>query len=430
MKIEKLSTHRFIRTLRVLIPLVVLVLISIPAWNYFSRRRLEPAPPQALSLPKDLALRTEGFTYSQTEGGRTVFSIKAKTNLGFTDSKYMLEEIAVTIYGTAESDPPRMIRSKTGSYDEKAGSFTFSGEVEAELDEKTTGRTAELTYNHANRLIASQHRTTIEQPGTVTADANSLEYGLDSGLLSLAGDVRVRTAKGAALESGAAQFHQKENWATVTGGVYLASSNGWIRGETGRAELEPGTFKPKKIVIGGGVSAQSSTMKLRSGVLEAALDPDGNVESVKARGEVEAESLDRQTKQVLTGSEIDATMDAAGKLQMLEARENAHMTMGANRALSSSRIRTDGENSIVTFDGSAGILQSSRATSSSFLRRILQRCDPAEPRRPRTARPRVSTAAPISSSNLFRPGTFASRTRRGRDARKMRSSETAAGRLL
>src|SRR5262245_8083305 len=148
MELKKIVGHRLVRALRIVTPILVVILLAITTVNYLSRKRDQTPSPEAQSLPKDLAVLTEGFTFSRSEGGRTLFSIKAKRNLGFTDNKYMLEDVDVTVNGATDAAAFQRIRSKNCSYDEATNNIGFTGEVEVQLDDKTTGHTDELIYNH------------------------------------------------------------------------------------------------------------------------------------------------------------------------------------------------------------------------------------------------------------------------------------------
>jgi lipopolysaccharide export system protein LptA len=356
MRLERVITLRFIRALRLLIPILVVVLIAIPAWNYLSRRAQAPPPKITKQLPKNLDVRTEGFTYSRTEGGKTVFTIRADTTLGFKDNKYTLEDVDVTVYGEASGDSARRIRSKYCSYDQGSNDFKFEGDVSVQLDEKTSVHTEELTYNQQSRTVVSSKEATIEQPGEMNGRADSLEYGLDSGLLKLAGNVHISMPPQTSLETGSAIFQQKENWATMAEGVLIKSGSGWIRGQAGRADLEPGTYQPKKIAIDTDVTAESRQggflWKLRAGQLEADISADGNAERVRTRRNVEVERLGGASRQVMTGLEMDATLDSSGKVSVLEARQNARMIFGADRTLQSNVIWINGAGEIATRDQS------------------------------------------------------------------------------
>lgn len=364
MSLERIFTHRLIRVLRVVVPILVVVLVAIPAWNYVSKRgQQQKTPPrQAQTLAKELAVLTEGFTFSRTEGGRTLFTIRAKTNLGFKDNKGMLEDVDVTVFGANENEPTRRIRSKSCSYDQpsggEVGDIRFTGDVEVQLDEKTFGHTEELIYSYRDRIVTTSQKATLEQPGIVKTETNGLQYELKTGLLKLASGVKVQGANDTALEAGSAVFHQEENWAAVDGGVFMQSATGWIRGAKGNADLEPGTFKPRKIVIETDIAAESrpkdgkDSWKLRAGWLETIVSAAGVVEHVKARGNVEVEKQTRDAKQILTGGEINASLDSSGKVTMLEAHDNARMVFGADRTLRSDQIFTNASGLVQTTENS------------------------------------------------------------------------------
>ena len=125
----------------------------------------------------------------------------------------------MTVYGATENDSPKRIRSKYCSYDQASNDFKFEGNVEVQLDDKTSVRTDELTYNQQTRTVLSSKPATIEQAGFATGHADSFEYGLDSGLLKLTGKVSVATPPQTSMEADSAVFQQKENWVTMAGNV-------------------------------------------------------------------------------------------------------------------------------------------------------------------------------------------------------------------
>src|SRR5262245_15203757 len=119
MRLERVFAHRVIRLLQLTLPILVIVLVAIPAWNYYSRRVQKTGSPKAgLQFPSGVSVRTEGFTYSITEGARTKFTVRAKQSLGYQDDKYMLQDVDVTVYGTTEQEPPRTIHGKNCTYNQ------------------------------------------------------------------------------------------------------------------------------------------------------------------------------------------------------------------------------------------------------------------------------------------------------------------------
>jgi LPS export ABC transporter protein LptC/lipopolysaccharide transport protein LptA len=356
MRLERIFTHRLISALRLVLPIFVLALAAIPAWNYFAKRVPKSNVKLGRQLPTGVSVHTEGFTYARTEGGRTVFIVHARQSLGYKDNKYMLEDVDVTVNGSTEKDPPKTIRGKNCTYDQETSDFQCDGKVEVQLDEKTIVRTDELIYNHRDGVVTAPRPATVEQAGA-TGRANNLEYGLNSGLLKMNGDVKIVTEDHTEVETAAALFQQKENWTTMSGGVLIKSANGWIRGSTGRAGLEPGTYKPRMITVDGNVTAEShpqagrDAWKLRAGWIESTMSPTGDPEMIKTRGNVEVEKIAGDMHQRLTGGEIDATLKD-GRIGVIVARQNARMVLGSDQTLEAAQIWTNGSGSIQTTDKS------------------------------------------------------------------------------
>ena len=358
MRLERLFTHRLIRVLRVLLPFVVLALAAVPAWNYLVRRaQKSESVRRGPQLPRDVSVHTQGFTFSRTAGGKTLFTVHAKSNLGFKDNKGVLEDVDVIVYPTNAGEQPKTIRGKNCTYDQENNDFQFDGDVAVQLDDKTTVHTDHLTYSQRDRAVVSPGPATVEQLGS-TGRSDHIEYGVDTGLLKLSGNVKVQTADHAELQTESASFQQKENWTTMAGGVFIKSPGGWIRGETGRADLLPGTFKPKTVTIDGNVTAEShaqsahDAFKIAAAWLEATMGPDGNAQQVKTKGNVVLEKIAGDALQRLTGGEIDAKLNDAGRVELIEARQNARMTFGADRTLESNEIHSDAAGSVQTFDAS------------------------------------------------------------------------------
>ena len=182
MRLQRVFIHRLVRLLRVLLPLVVLALAAVPAWNYLARRaQKSDSIRRGTQLPRDVSVHTEGFTFSRTAGGRTLFTVHAKSNLGFKDNKGLLEDVNVTIYGATGNEPPKTIRGKKCTYNQETNDFQFDGEVEVQLDKKTTIRTEELIYNHLDATVVSPGHGTVEQLGSI-GRADHIEYGLHRSL--------------------------------------------------------------------------------------------------------------------------------------------------------------------------------------------------------------------------------------------------------
>src|SRR5262249_51617567 len=123
-------------------------------------------------------------------------------------------------------------------------------------------------------------------------------------------------------------------------------------------DLLPGTFKPKNMIIDGNVTAESQTQsahdlfKVAAAWLEATMDSNGNTQRVKTKGDVTLEKIEGEARQRLTGAEIDAKLNDAGRVELIEARQNARMIFGPDQTLESNEIHSDAAGSVQTFDAS------------------------------------------------------------------------------
>ena len=88
MRLERIFTHRVVRLGQAILPILVLALVAVPAWNYYARRAQRSDSPRGGSkLPSGVSVRTEGFKYVREESGRTQFIVRAKQSLAFQDDK-------------------------------------------------------------------------------------------------------------------------------------------------------------------------------------------------------------------------------------------------------------------------------------------------------------------------------------------------------
>jgi lipopolysaccharide export system protein LptA len=67
---------------------------------------------------------------------------------------------------------------------------------------------------------------------------------------------------------------------------------------------------------------------------------------------VEFQKLAGQTTQILTGGEVDATMDSAGEVQLIEARNDARLIMGSDRMLRGDKIFVNADGDVQTISES------------------------------------------------------------------------------
>jgi lipopolysaccharide export system protein LptA len=354
MRLQKMATYRLIRILRAVLPVVGVILIGIPARNYWlSRARNVSAEPKTTTSAADLVVHTVGLTLSHSDGPKEVFRVTAKEEFFFKDNKHKLRDVRVVIAGDKPGDFSRIITGDQCTYDKSTGDIYFNGNVNAQLDATTATRTDELTYRNQGRVISSPVRTHVEQPGEMAGDADRLSYAIATELLTLTGNVHMKMSNGEALHADVAEFQKKENWTSVSGNVLLEASNGWLHGDRGRSDLQPNTYRPLNIVIDGDVTSEShsanspDTLKTHSNSLTSILTPEGAIQHVFARGDVQAEQTAKGELQTITGAEVEAWINERGHVDNMEARRPMKpfaKMVGSGRSITSDliRIKTDG----------------------------------------------------------------------------------------
>jgi len=282
-------------------------------------------PGIALSTP-DLSVHTLDLTFSRFDG-RPVLRVTAKEQFYFKDNTYKLHDVNVVISGDKPGDFDRVISGDQCLYNQATGYVHFTGHVKAQLDATTSARTEELIYTPEDRVITSPVRTHIEQPGEMAGDVDQLKYWIASELLQVSGNVDMQMSNGESLRTAAAEFQKKENWASVMGGVVLEASNGWLRGTSGRADLQPGTYRPLNVTIDGDVTSESRSLrspdllKTHSNTMASVLTPEGVIQHVLARGDVRADQLTTGTTKTITGAEVEAWLNEHGHVDSMVARQ-------------------------------------------------------------------------------------------------------------
>jgi lipopolysaccharide export system protein LptA len=322
-----MGTYRLVRILRAVLPVIVLVLIGIPARNYWKSRDLTmSAEPSTIPSSPDLSVHTLDLTFSRFDG-RPVLRVTAKEQFYFKDNTYKLRDVNLVISGDKPGDFDRVISGDQCLYNQATGYVHFTGNVKAQLDATTSARTEELIYTPEDRVIASPVRTHIEQPGEMMGDVDQLKYWIGTELLLLTGNVAMQMSNGESLHTDVAEFQKKENWTSVKGGVFLEASNGWLRGNSGRADLQPGTYRPLNVKIDGDVTSESRNvrsadiLKTHSNALTSVLTPEGVIQHVLARGDVRADQLTAAATKTITGAEVEAWLNDHGQLDRMEARQ-------------------------------------------------------------------------------------------------------------
>ncbi|HZI51722.1 MAG TPA: LptA/OstA family protein, partial [Terriglobia bacterium] len=356
MKLKRLGLYRVMRVVSWILPVIIIGFVFIAAWSYLARSRNGDAMARGMvdSLPPGLEVSTSDAQYDVSDAGKSIFRIKGRKMLTFPN-RTVMEDVEVLIYARRAEDSDRTIRGAECSHDKATNQIACNRNVSVGLEPGTIAHTQQLLYDHANGVISSPVHTTLERAGEMSGTAGRMEYFVNAGQMRLTDKFDIRLVRGGGMNGGAGEFHSRENWAAVSGGLELTSGNGRILGNSGRAELLPGTYRPKKVTVDGKASAEAPSFNVSSDWLQSELSDAGDIEHVLARGNVNAErkvgggataeSASDSLNGTLRGPEVEGWLEN-GVLKVVEARQHPFFESGTSGTLEASesiRIEPSGK---------------------------------------------------------------------------------------
>jgi lipopolysaccharide export system protein LptA len=267
------------RSLRKLFALGAVLAALIAAGFYLrsiikSSRTLARIP---ASIPENIARSGKGFTYSQSEGGRTLFTIHAANFQQYKAAgraeggKAELHDVSIIVYGRQDNRSDQIYGSDF-VYDPESGDVTANGEVRIDLQ-------ADATVNAANG-----QGPPADNQNLIHVKTSGLTFNRKSGIASTREKIefRIPGASGSAL---GARYDSHDSVLSLRSAVKIVTTEKQAATITGRnASI---SRDPRQIVLQGArveqrertISADKVTILLRE---------DSSVESVSGAGNVHA----------------------------------------------------------------------------------------------------------------------------------------------
>ncbi|HET9183047.1 MAG TPA: LptA/OstA family protein [Candidatus Angelobacter sp.] len=186
------------------------ILAAIVAAFFYLRGILKNVPVAQMprNIPGNVEKRGKGFTFSQSEGGKTLFTIRAASFQQYKESgKAELQDVSIIVYGR-EQDRSDQIYGSRFSYDQRTGDITALGEVHIDLDVNSAGtpqahqpaaretrnvvhvKTSGLTFNKTSGLASTDQLIEFRIP-EASGSAHGAIYDSHKGVLTLKSSVRI-----------------------------------------------------------------------------------------------------------------------------------------------------------------------------------------------------------------------------------------------
>lgn len=257
------SVERLRRWLLVGGGLLVAVIAAFLGYAHYRAHRFLTALPAKLGV--DIRQETNGFTYSQSDGKRTIYTIHASKAVQHRDGRYTLHDVGIVLYGR-KSDRTDRIYGSEFEYDQKEGVVRAMGEVHLDLQApEAQSANAKMDYA-AGKDLAGQHEVegahlihvttsglvylqklgvaATEQPiefeaGRMKGQAVGADYTADTGVLVLHSAVKVagvERGQPAVLTASRADLDRDDHKVTLTDARYVSTGkSGEEIAQAGRA---------------------------------------------------------------------------------------------------------------------------------------------------------------------------------------------------
>ena len=199
-----------------LLILALLLLVAVGGFLGYARYRLRHLDLGFAGLAKRLSAtltqESDNFTYSQSVGGRKVFTVHAAKQIDHGNGTFTLHDVNITLYGR-DADHADKIRGSQFEYDQKNGVLRAIGEVYIDLaapaQEQPAGavktrvpaqnendprviyiKTSGLVFRQKERSASTEEQVDF-RVGSSTGTALGASYDSGSGVVTLHAAVKV-----------------------------------------------------------------------------------------------------------------------------------------------------------------------------------------------------------------------------------------------
>lgn len=271
-----LNIHRLRRWIVLAIVVLLVVVGAFYARGYYTRYLLSRAiKNKAQNLGINVQQSTEGFAYSKSEGGRTIFTIRASKAVQLTAGNAGLHDVNIVIYGR-DGNRFDQIYGSDFEYDPRTGNVSANGEVHIDLQG--------VAENDARPDQAPPK----ELKNPIHLMTSGLVFNRNSGIASTNNRIEFRIPQVSGSAVGAS-YDSKANRLTLHSQIHL-ESGGNDEEDPAKLDARSGviTKDPPRVVFNDAhlvrtandISAQTLTIYLR---------PDNTVERVLGTGQVNAQ---------------------------------------------------------------------------------------------------------------------------------------------
>ena len=282
--------------------LLAAVIAAFLGYAHYRTHRFLTELPGRLGV--DIRQETNAFTYSQSDGKKTIYTIHAAKAIEHKNGKYTLRDVGIVLYGRKEERADRIYGNEF-EYDQSAGLIRAVGEVQLDLE-------APAAKDAAGKMDYAAGRDLSKQAGDVTGGrtihvtTSGLVYQQKLGIASTDQEVEFDAA-GIKWEALGADYSSNTGLVTLHSAVKMV---GLERGKpvvitASRAELDRDnqmvTLSGAKYEAIGGAAGSDGGETAQAENVVVHLRSDGSVERLNADGAVKLKGGDGDTVMAPSG---------------------------------------------------------------------------------------------------------------------------------
>jgi LPS export ABC transporter protein LptC/lipopolysaccharide transport protein LptA len=289
------------------------VALAVAAAYVLNLSHPEKSAPVPETLPKNINQTLSGYTFTRSEGGRQIFTVRAARTVAFKDGgRTLLEDVTVEVYGSTARRRD-LLKARQCDYQTQTGSLSCLSNVEIELNAGEVvpagsglkGRqplyleTSKVNYEPKKSLATSDEPARFRY-GPAAGSAVGVRYDTKDGSVELKKDVVINLTPTGSITlplrvtSTGLSYDKDTGQVELRGPVEITQANRRVQAGRGKIFLDQQNRITQAILEGGAQGVDTSAgsfLAARAETVKADFDPSsGEMRTLWADGEVEVDS--------------------------------------------------------------------------------------------------------------------------------------------
>jgi lipopolysaccharide export system protein LptA len=284
-------------------------------------RHIEKDLPARLGM--NIQQTANGFSYTQTSQGHTLFTLKASKELQLKSGHVLLHDVDITLYGPPGSGRTDRIFGSDFDYDQGHGVITSQGDVEIELQ----GASA------ATPTPGSSGAASDANSNSIRVRTRGLTFLQKTGEASTTQQVEFQLPRGAGTSVGA-DYNSKTGVVVLNSLVHMTTSSNGKPAVVDAAHATLLRSSDQALLVNATLNYETEDGSADQAIVY--FRKDGTVEKIDAQGHVRMKTdtgatVDAATARIWMDAKSQPTQaDLGGGVQFASARENETMRGSAS----------------------------------------------------------------------------------------------------